>query len=274
MKFPTLHKIKGKIGYLDILLGTSFLIIILVFYLFFYRKVEYVDIRVKITDRDVLYANTNPKTWYANRFDIGDTEINEFGTVTSKITNVETFNTNENTKAVYLNIKIKAVYNRRTKLYSAKGTNLIFGNTIRFNFSNAYFDGLITESPNTISQNSKVIKKKRVTLLQRNTLSILEPQVLGRIKKGDKITDSNGNILVEIIDINLTPALQVTQNSRGDLLQRYNPYYKDAAIVADVSTKTFKGDEYVFDDIPLKLGVKFPLNFDFETLLPVIIDIK
>lgn len=262
---------KNKIRYFDILLGLVFLSAVLIFYLFFYRKVEYVNIRVKVTDKDVLYANTDPKNWYANRFEIGDSEVNELGSAISEITKVETFNTSETTKAVYLDIKIKAVYNRRTKLYSAKGTNLIFGNSIRFNFSNAFFDGLITESPNTINQQGFNIEKRRITLIQRNGW---EPEVLKKIKKGDKIIDSNGNILLEVVDNILTPALQVTQNAQGDLLLRYSPFYKDATITADVTVKSYKGEEYVFDDIPLKLGIKLPLNFSYETILPTIIDIK
>jgi hypothetical protein len=271
MKFSKLLKFKNKIGYFDILLGVAFLVIVFVFYLFFYRKVQYVNIRVKVTDQNVLYAGTNPKTWYANRFEVGDSELDELGNVISKITNIKSFNMSADSKAVYLDIKIKAVYDRRTQLYSAKGTNLSFGNVIKFNFPNVTFSGLVTESPNTINQKDLVIEKKRVTLLQRGGF---EPQVLEKIQKGDKITDSEGNVLLEVIDTVVKPAQQITQNDQGDLLIKYNPYYKDMVITTDVAIKKYRGDDFAFDNIPLRLGYSLPLNFSYTSIWPIIVDIK
>lgn len=265
---------KNKIHFFDLFFGFILVILLISIYFFFNRKVEFVNIRVKVTDQDVLYANTSPKTWYANRFEVGDTENNELGQVTSQITGVETFNTGNDSKAVYLDIKTKAVYNKHTKLYSAKATNLVFGNTIKFNFAKVAFYGLVTEPPNSENQKTMQIEKKRVVLMQRNTFIGVEPDVLSKIKAGDKIIDSKGNLLFEVINISLQPALRVTQNSQGDLLLRYDPYYKDAVITADVRAKKLNSELFAFDNIPIKLGIIMPLNFTYESISPVIIDIK
>lgn len=278
MKFKSLFK--NKITYFDLFFGIIFLTIILGVFLFFYRKKEYVNIRVKITDQDVLYANTNPKSWYANRFEVGDKEIDEIGRVIATITNVETFNISGDTKAIYLDIKIKAVYDRRTKLYSARGSNLIFGDTIKFNFSKVTFDGLITESPSTINQNGLSISEKEIVAVIRSTGSMgnvnttIEPKVVEDIKKGDKITDSNGNVLAEVKDIVIIPGQRITQNDKGDILLRNDPYYKDAVLTLKVRVKEYKGEKFLFDNIPLRLGVYLPLNFDYVSVWPIIIKIQ
>ena len=274
--------LRKKIKPLDIVLGIGFIVVVLGFFLFFHRKSEYVNIRVKVTDQDVLYANTNPKTWYANRFKVGDSEMNEFGTVISKITSVETFNISGDSKVVYLDINIKAVYNKQTKLYSAKGTNLIFGNTLKFNFTNTFFNALITESPSTINQKDYSEEERTVVVMQRSLISTvlaqdvfsLEPEIVEKIKNGDTITDSNGNVLARVTNVIIKPAMRIAQTSGGDLIMREDPYFKDAMITLNMKVKKYKGEEFVFDFIPLKIGVAIPLNFSYESIWPTIIDIK
>ncbi len=278
MKFKNIFK--DKLTYFDLFFGIIFLTMILGVFLFFYRKKEYVNIRVKVTDQDVLFANANPKTWYANRFEVGDKETDELGRVISEVTGIETFNMSGDSKAVYLDIRIKAVYDRRTKIYSARGANLIFGDTIRFNFSKVTFNALITESPSTANQKNFSIEEKEITTILRGTGSLergpaaLEPQILEAIKKGDAIKDSNGNVLAEVLNVTTRPGQRVIQNDRGDLLLRNDPYYKDAIITLKIRVKNYKGEPFAFDNIPVKLGVYIPLNFNYASVWPIITQIK
>lgn len=281
MKYRLLIKnFKKKIRPLDLLIGGFFIIIGVSLYILFHRTNEYVDIRVRVTDQDVLYANTNPKNWYANHFEVGDTEKNELGQVVSKITNIETFSISPDTKVVYLDINIKANYNKRTNTYTVKGTNLIFGNSLRFNFSKVFFNGIITESPNNnlegYSEKQRTIVLIRRAVLQYGNFSYggIEPQVFGKIKKGDTITNSNGVVLATVEDIVLTPALRITQTSQGNILASRDPYYKDATITMNIKVKEYKSDEYVFDMIPLKIGMEIPLNFKNVSVWPTLIEIK
>ena len=288
MKFQKLiKKIKKNIHVLDIVIGAFFIIIAISLLLLFHRKNEYVDIRVRVTDQDVLYANNNPRTWYANQFEVGDVERDELGGIVGKITGVETFNISEDSKVVYLDISLRAVYNKRSQLYSAQGTNLIFGNTLRLNFSKTFFNSLITEAPDRSNQNDYSEEQKTIVVIERgvtngndtdvNSLqsqASIEPQVLSKIKSGDVITDSNGRVLAEVKDIVITPALRITQNDRGDLLSKLDPYYKDATITLNILVKKYKSDEFIFDIIPLKIGSKVPLNFSYESIWPTLIEVK
>lgn len=268
----TLKLFKNKISYFDLVLGFVFVCIMVGLFLFFFRKNTYVNIRVKITDQDILYATTSPQNWYANKFEVGDVERDQLGRVVTQINNVETFNVSGDRKAVYLDIKIKAVYDTKSKTYSAKGTNLIFGNTIRFYFSKVSTNALITESPNDLIQNNLKISNKVITAIQRGPST--EPEVLEKIKAGDVITDSNGTILAKVENIKLVPAQHITQNSQGDLLLRYSPYYKDALLTISIRSKEYKNEIFVFDNLPLKLGMGLPLNFPNQTIYPTVLDIK
>lgn len=264
--------IKNKITLFDIVLGVFLLVFLIAVVLFLDRKTQYVDIRVKVTDQDVLYSRTNPATWYANRFNVGDSEKNELGRPIAQITNVETYNTTADTKAVYLNINVRAVYDKMSQTYSAKGTSLIFGNTLKFSFPNVSFSGLIIESPTTSNPVSP-IEQKKIVVLQRG-IDAIEPVILQKIKVGDEIIDSMGNILAHVESVSFLASPRITQTYQGDLLLRNDPYYKDAFITLTVRVKKYNNEYFLFDNVPLKLGVNVPLNFSYESIYPVIIDIK
>jgi hypothetical protein len=236
------------------------------FFLFFYRKAAYVNIRVKVTDQEVLYQHTEPHTWYANRFRIGDAELDVLGRKTTEVIKVQTFNVDSQNKAVYLDLKVRATYDSRSKTYSSRGQNIVFGAPIRINLSNITFDGFVTEFPGSEDHEKVKTGHAVVEALGRSA----EPAVAQSIKKGDQIFDSNNNILAEIIDVQTKPAEQVTQTSSGDLLLKSNPLYLDMSLKVKVSTKSINGELFMFDNLPVKIGDVLPLNLGKVSIFPMI----
>lgn len=267
-----LKKILKNFSWFDYSALLVVLIVALIAFFFFYRKREYVDIRVKITDQNVLYAENRPQNWYADRFKEGDVERDVLGRVITEIKNVERYSIDNFEKAVYLDLKVAATYDSRTKTYSARGKTLNFGSPVRFNLSRISFDGLVTETPNSQYQDNLTISRKkadvRVRAIQEKDeggIDYVEPESLQSIEAGDKITSSNGEVLAEVVDIRVTPAERVVQDDRGNLYLRYDPIYKDALITLDLRAKTLGDETYVFDNFPLRLdseiGLAFPKVF-------------
>jgi hypothetical protein len=246
-------------------------IILLASYFFFYRKSEYVNIRVRVTELNVLYATNNPKFWYADRFKVGDVERDTLGRVLAEVVDVDTFNYDKDTKAVYLDLRVRATYDSRTKIYSLRGKPLVFGIPITFNLSGITFQGIVTEFPNSNFQINLRIKESLARVVVRGINEnandengdkrFTEPVAVESIKKGDKIVDSRGSSLAEVVDITLRPAQRITTDDRGNLLLRFDPYYKDAFITLKLRTKVVDNSAYVFDYLPLRLGEELPLSF-------------
>lgn len=236
------------------------------FFFFFYRKGEFISIRVKVTNQDVLNPIAEPQNWYANRFEVGDVELDALGKINTELIGVERFNISSKTQAVYLDLRIKAVYDSRTKLYSARGKTLVFGTPLRFYLSKVTFDGLVTEFPGSESQRDLKIGKTQVVTLGRN----VEPAIAAAVKIGDKIYDSNGVLLAEVTHVDVRPAEEVTTTDQGNLLLRYNPLYKDLIVTITVRTKNTNGETFVFDNLPLKVGEVLPLNFEHVSIFPLI----
>jgi len=271
------QKLLRKISVFDFVLLCIGVFLFFGFFFFFYRKAEYVNIRVKVTDQDVLYAKTQPETWYANRFEAGDVERDTLGRVISEIVGVERFNVKSNLKAVYLDLKVRATYDTRTKLYSARGKPLIFGTPVRFNFSTITFDGIVTEFPNSEYQKNLRVENMKVVVLQRGIQpdrSTVEPTTIQSIKKGDKIYNSRGEVLAEVLEVKIRQAERTVETDRGELLLRYDPIYKDGIYTLNIRTRVFNDELFVFDNIPVKLGEVLPLNFPDVSLFPVIVEIQ
>lgn len=276
----TVQKLLRKISVFDFVLLCIGVFLFFGFFFFFYRKAEYVNIRVKVTDQDVLYAKTQPETWYANRFEVGDVERDTLGRVISEIVGVERFNVTSRLKAVYLDLKVRATYDTRTKLYSARGKPLIFGTPVRFNFSTITFDGIVTEFPKSEYQKNLRVENMKVVVLQRwirtdgVTGVTVEPTTIQSIKKGDKIYNSRGEVLAEVLEVKIRQAERTVETDKGELLLRYDPIYKDGIYTLNIRARVFNDEPFVFDNIPVKLGEVLPLNFPDVSLFPVIVEIQ
>ena len=273
-----IKKLLQSLTYFDIGVILVLALLSIAFFSFFYRKAEYVNIRVKVTDKEVLYAWSQPQNWYAERFEIGDVEKDALGRVISEIVGIERFNVDSQRKAVYLDLKVRAVYDSRSKLYSARGKKLNFGTPIRFDFSKITFDGIVTEFPNSEYQKNLVIRDLKVVAklrgISQNSAWTVEPEVVESIKKGDIIKDSNRVVLAEVLDSKVMPAEHITQTDRGELMLRYDPVFKDGIFTLRIRTKFYNGEPYVFDNVPLRIGEGLPLNFGHTSVFPVIVDIQ
>lgn len=257
-----------KVSVFDFIFFALVVVLSLSLFLFFKRSVDTVTIRVKVTDHDVLYAKNDPYNWYATRIEVGDTEKDSLGRVISEIVNVESFNTSAVHKVVYVDIKTRAVYDKRRNIYSARGKNLAFGTPMRFGFSRVVVDGIVTEFPGSQNQGNLKVGKAVVSFLQRE----VEGSTANFVKKGDKIYDSNGSLLLELknVVVKNSESLRLITTEKSGLFLRKDPVFKDVEGEVEVVTKTYNGEVYIFDDIPLKVGELLPLNMEKVSLFPFI----
>jgi hypothetical protein len=255
---------KTNLSWFDLFVLVCGVSLLLAFFLFFYRKNEVITIRVKVTDQEVLYANTQPLNWYANHFKVGDSEADALGRTITEITHVQVFPTSAKTSVVYLDLNVRATYDRKTKTYSARGRNLSFGTPLRFSLGKVTFDGIVVDFPN---MNQSINQRE---LIVTSSAKNVEPYFSPSLHIGDKITDSNGKVFAEITSIETSPAKKVTQTSSGELLLKKDPYFVDLEIKVKVDAKVIDGVSYFFDDSPLKIGEIIPLNLNNVSLFPVI----
>lgn len=264
------HPLVKKIKVFDLIVAVTLFIVALALFLLFYRRAEYINIRVRVTDQEVLYAQTLPKNWYARRFVVGDYELDTLGRKITEILNVERFAVNNEKDVVFLDLRVRATYDTRTKMYSTRGKQIMFGAPMRFNLQGITFDGVVTEFPRSQELYTYVDDYVTVRTLGR----AVEPYVVASVSEGQTVYDSNKNELAKILKVESRPAEKVTTTDRGDLLLRYDPLYKDLYLTIRIKVKRIQGETIMFDSIPVKVDQVVPLNFDKITLFPTITAIE
>ncbi len=258
-------KIFKYINWFDWVVLLSGLILLLGVFLLFYRKNEEVKISVKLTDTNPLYSWNYPSYSYSTNFKIGDSDRNALGETVAQIIKVDSFDVDEKRQALFLDLKVKATYDSRTKLYYFRGKPLVYGSEIDLKFQNSVFKGIVTKDPSTFSKSSKDSKFTTVKFIIRGVNeqeTPIEPKVIESLTKGRKILDSNGNVLVEIVNSQISPALRIVVTDSGDVLQRFDPFYKDATLDLRIKVKKDADKLYIYDDIPLRVGLRLNLPFD------------
>lgn len=204
-----------------------------------------------------MYANSRPAIWYANQFNVGDNELDSLGRKITEIVGMEKFDVSAEKQALYLDINIKSGYDTRTKTYFVKGKNITYGTPLTFNLRNVTFSGIITEFPNMNKSDVKIRTAVIQAIGER-----LEPIIVNSVHTGDKIYDSNGTLLAEIIKAEVKPSKTITTDNYGNLLLKDNPIFRDLIVTARVRTKTVKSNNFIFDQDIIKIGETLPLNFN------------
>jgi hypothetical protein len=274
-----IKKIRQRITFFDLVFIILAMSLLFGFYFFFRREVVTITARFKVTDENVLYAETAPKDEFANSFKVGDTEYDGLGRVVSKIVNVESYKIVPDRTITYIDIRLQAVYNPRTRLYAVRGKNIIFGETFDFSFTKVKFKGLVVDFPHYKDPNT-IIHKKIIVKAQLRNDSRFFSEVYGvpdflavAVKQGDEVKNSKGNVLARIVDVNSMPAKRLVTNNTGQPYFVDDPYLKDVYYTIELATTEENGTMYMFGYVPVVIGAQMPINTAKTSIFPIITEI-
>lgn len=260
-----------RLSLLDMTVIAITAIMLLGFLLFFMRKTEEVTIRVRVTDQDALFAWANPPSWYAHAFTVGDEELDSLGRTLARITAVEQIDVTSNTKAVYLDMKVRSTYDSRTKRYTFKGKNLSFGTPIRFTLRNVFFDAIIVGVPHYIDPFPKVTLK--VFAIGYNIQTFLASQV--EQYSGKSLYSNSDKLYLTIDKVTVSSAGNVYQFTDLDnIMIRESDDYRDISIELTIYAKKTPFEYFAYEDVPIKVGEMLPISFPEMTFFPTVTSIQ
>lgn len=240
------------------------------------RKSSYITVTVKASEDNVAWTN-DTKTWFSQLFHEGMMERDGVGRNQAEVVKIYSYDTDPSKKALYLTLKLKAVYSKSTGQYSFKGKPLLIGNTIKLFLDNVNLEGLIVNIENLPDPREKVKLRLETRLIGDSRFQETEgsPQyVTDAVKVGDKVYDSQGNTILTVISKYTEPAKRVVTTSDGRVLVRTSPLLKDAYFAADVNAMKIGGKYYLFDDVPISIGFGLPINLPFISIFPTITKIS
>lgn len=274
MKRNFFNRISHKFNFFDYVLFGLFAIASIGLFIFLFRKNSYVTIKLKVTEKSVLYANTTPPYWFVYLFKKGMKEADGLGRSTAEVTDVYFYESSPTTKSVYLTIKLRTTYNPRTQEYKYKGTTVSVGEGIRINLGTIVAEGLITEVESLKNPYSYVSLLVNAVIQDNNQVfsetTGVDEFVADAVNVGNKVYDSQGEAIAEILEKKVLPAQKNTTDALGNSYMKTDPRKKDVFLTLKVRAKKIYNELYFLDDIRLKVWLGIPLQFEHITIWPTI----
>lgn len=218
---------------------------------------------LKAGEENVTWKVATSRDWFSQLFYEGMKERDGIGRIQAEILNVYSYDTSPDRKALYLTAKLKAVYSKSTQQYTFKGKPVLVGNTIKLSVDNVNFEGLIVNIDGMNNPREEVVLKIETRLnyadLYQETLGAL-PYIADAVNTGDIVYDNRGNPVLTIDSKKVEDAKRIVTTSDGRVLLRPNPLLKDLHLSATVNAIKVGGKYFLFDDIPISIGVALPIN--------------
>lgn len=271
-----LKKFIQKLQLFDYVILGVFALLAISFAIFFLRQDKFITVKVKITDQVIPNSYGAPPSWFAYFFKKGMKEKDGLGRTTVEIIDVYHYNTERDKRTVYLTTQIRAVYNSRTGEYRYKGSPLSIGNIIRINFEQIYFEGLVVESdflPDPYKYEDIVVKAEIQEYTSFPNTTGVDQYVADSLIIGDKVYDSSGKTIAEILSKEVTPAKISTIDQYGNIYLKRDPRRKDITLNLKLWVKRVENQLFFLDDRRVAVWENLPLNFSSITIWPTITEI-
>ena len=272
--------------YKQLALFDKILILLAVFVIVFFgyifsRKSEYLEVVIKVNEENTRYElwrqETGTMTWFTELFYEGMSETDGLGRVMAEVLEMRSYDTEPGRKALYLTTRINAVYSKSSGQYTFKGRPLLIGSTIKLNLDNLLVEGLITQVAGV--DDPRLMETIIVEAQVRDETPVF-PETSGTkvyvadaLDIGEEIKDSQGNIILKILDKKVENAKRLVTTSDGRVIVQSNPLRKDVYLTLEITAYKIGGRYYIFDDIPILIGEIIPINTPTISVWPEITSI-
>lgn len=255
----------------DIVALSLFLGIMVMAYFFMMRKASYVNIVLRVSQSDLINANTGGVSaalpaWYLENLKPENGEINS-----SDISIVKAFQyqNNSNEKIVYLTLRLLATYDKRSGIYTYGGLPLLVGSYQNFKFKGMLLRGIV-QKVGGIEE-----KREEKTFLVDGVAEVNyyeskgseSSYTLGQIENYSKllypglsISNSDDQVILKVEEVKIEPAY-VKLISNGRLITVEDRDNKTVKVKMKIKVEKFD-DVYLFSgEKTVKIGEVINLDF-------------
>lgn len=247
---------------------------------FFLRRAVYAKVVLRVSQNDSLETNYGLPIWYVENLQVGAEQKDIFGRpVISIVKNYQYFDSTDK-PVIYLTIKLLTTYDKKSGIYSYEGVPLLIGSYQNFKINDVLLRGVVHQVQNL---DWKPEKKKFIVegFLNPAIINNQDPYVaemaiegvlnyLGdKVIKGLKIFDSDGSILVDVLEVKKEPAWRkfIYQNKIVEVVDKDR---KKVFVKMLLETEK-RGNLFIFNnDFLVKINSNLYLSFkDFDVPITI-----
>lgn len=282
-KWSFLHSLKEKITgftFADLAwLGVGVATLMFLAYLFFRSPTSSIIV-IKVNEDDIAFnsRSVSTRSWFSQMFYKGMKEKDGLGKATAEVLSIKSYDTSPARKAVYLTIKLNTVYNRASNQYTYRGKPMLVGSTLKLYLDNLLVEGLVTAAEGAKDPRQKVMLRVESQIRDETPVypetSGTKPYVADALSEGQEIKDDQGNTIITILKKRVEDAKRTVITNDGRVLVQTNPLRKDVFLTLRVNANQIANRYYIFDDVPVLIGIGIPMNTSTISVWPEVTNIQ
>ena len=277
----------GLVHYLGVLAA----LLLLVFgYFFLAPHTQEVSVVIRLADKDMIWLdNGSPRSVSVESIRPGIKETDAFGRVSAEVVRVSSFDQPvresqyTQKKTVYVTLRLRASYNEKKDQYRYQGTVLQMGDWVRFTVQSSIINGLVMQIPSREEQqqtsvllNAQLKTEGPFTHEPFSETTGIDRYIADAITVGDKVTDSEGNVLAEVLEKTVNPATRITIDQYGVVHTQQDTRKYDVMLSLRVTARRIGDELYYLDLVRLKVNAPLPLflsKIDIEPRITEIVSV-
>lgn len=256
---------------------------------FFLRRGETIDVVVRASERDAGYTpwSSEISLWYANSLRVGAAQYDSLGKKTIEVIDKKIYPTGQDYRVVDITLRLRAVFNKRTKQYLYGGDRILIGATQKFQLGPYVIRGLVRDINNTAQYETKTYIVRGYLSPLQNNISVygwggsfsgtpnttgVPTYLAGSIAVGEKVHDSKGRAVATVISAETKPAVFVLANTLPYRVidERNSEVYLVLQLEGEII-----GDKPLYLGIhPIVVNSNIVLHLDNKSLVVTLTDIK
>lgn len=249
-----------KLNPTEIIVTILFAVISIVFIKYFSSKITWKTVRIEVikknwTENYDPYGYKAP-FWLSDKIKIGQNEIDKSGKIIATVTDIENYQRGSEEVDLYLTVKIKTNYTKKTNSFYFKDNQIYLGSAVELNLDNNYLIGQIIDmDPPTSGYQTKQFL---ITAKARD----IDTQTIENITLNDKMYNQTDNsVIAEITDINISfpnNNIYVEKTSTNNFLSLApNTKNKDVTIKFLITAQRISQNWYFAGHQNIKVGNNF-----------------
>lgn len=262
----------------QIILGLMFFAIVVGVFVFLFRSEKDLTVTVKVSEENVIWPSEGIVDWFSYLFREGMEEKNSLGKTVARVVKVRAYDTTLTKRAVYLTLKIRAVYSPGKKQYSYNGKDVAIGNTLLFTLDNVQVSGFVADIDgfkDAYPEKSLIVDAQMINIdpVFLETEGVTQ-YLADSVNVGDRILDESGQPVLTVIEKKVEPAKKIVVDQNGQTFIQPHPTRVDVYLILEVKARIVGGRPYLFEDVPVLINSKLPIHTDKVSVWPIITQIR
>lgn len=254
-----IKKFVNKLSIFDIIPVILGLGLVVYLFLSFLGQKSWIEVEMRVMPEKYWWSFNYPPAWLSEDLQVGDKSYNFKGKKIAEVTDLTTYKTRGEGQNTYLRVKILVSKDRVSKKLRYGSDIVEVGGPLSLHLDDTLVPGIITAIGSKWESAEKTIQVKGTGK---------SVDVVNGVKVGDIIRDGQDNLILEVLEKNVSPTKVIYMWERSSLIFNVRPTYDffDVKLTLKIEVEKIDGDWYYQRANKILVGNEIDLVFPHVAL--------